>query len=73
MWMTMRSKYYKAEKKATTELGDVPNPPFLTNSSAASQPLPQQRLRQMSFSVQRSLFQKDYNADSDSDVEMIHN
>ena len=28
----MRSKYYKAEKKATTELGDVPNPPFLTNS-----------------------------------------
>ena len=28
----MRSKYYNAERKATTELGDVPNPPFLTNS-----------------------------------------
>ena len=26
------AKYYNAERKATTELGDVPNPPFLTNS-----------------------------------------
>lgn len=73
MWMIMRSKIIiKPGGKAPTELGDVPNPPFLTNSQPASPPLPQQRLRQMSLLVQRSLFQK-YNNTADSGDEIIHN
>ena len=73
MWMIIQSEIIiKPGGKAPTELGDVPNPPFLTNSQPASPPLPQQRLRQMSLLVQRSLFQK-YNNTADSGDAIIHN